>query len=133
MLKTPVLPSQKQQVYLSCMLLLGKLSHRMKSAIYQTVVTSSLPRLLYPYNYMVQWRFYSYYCVPSELQWRLIFPPFRIICSCFVYSANNFALQNKRKTISGRDVLDAMEEMEFEKFVEPLKRSLEGMCTSVGG
>lgn len=39
--------------------------------------------------------------------------------------ANNFALQSKRKTISGKDVLDAMEEMEFEKFVDPLKDSLE--------
>jgi len=43
-----------------------------------------------------------------------------------VYSANNFAMQHKRKTISGQDVLDAMKEMEFERFVEPLKRSLEG-------
>jgi len=39
--------------------------------------------------------------------------------------ANNFALQHKRKTISGKDVLDAMEEMEFDKFVDPLKASLE--------
>jgi len=35
-------------------------------------------------------------------------------------------MQHKRKTISGQDVLDAMKEMEFERFVEPLKRSLEG-------
>lgn len=41
------------------------------------------------------------------------------------FSANNFAMQHKRKTISGQDVLDAMKEMEFERFVEPLKRSLE--------
>jgi len=41
-------------------------------------------------------------------------------------SANNFAMQHKRKTITGQDVLDAMKEMEFERFVEPLKRSLEG-------
>ena len=34
-------------------------------------------------------------------------------------------MQHKRKTISGQDVLDAMKEMEFERFVEPLKRSLE--------
>jgi DNA polymerase epsilon subunit 3 len=39
--------------------------------------------------------------------------------------ANNFAMQHKRKTITGQDVLDAMKEMEFERFVEPLKRSLE--------
>jgi len=48
-----------------------------------------------------------------------------------VYSANNFAMQHKRKTISGQDVLDAMKEMEFERFVEPLKRSLEGMRPEV--
>jgi len=41
------------------------------------------------------------------------------------FSANNFAMQHKRKTISGPDVLDAMKEMEFERFVEPLKKSLE--------
>jgi len=44
----------------------------------------------------------------------------------YVDSANNFAMQHKRKTISGQDVLDAMKEMEFERFVDPLKRSLEG-------
>ena len=36
-------------------------------------------------------------------------------------------MQHKRKTISGQDVLDAMKEMEFERFVEPLRRSLEGL------
>lgn len=44
----------------------------------------------------------------------------------FFFSANNFAMQGKRKTISGQDVLNAMSEMEFERFVEPLKKSLEG-------
>ena len=34
----------------------------------------------------------------------------------------------KRKTISGDDVLKAMDEMEFERFVEPLKSSLKGDC-----
>jgi len=43
-----------------------------------------------------------------------------------INSANNFAMQHKRKTISGQDVLDAMKEMEFERFIEPLRRSLEG-------
>ena len=42
------------------------------------------------------------------------------------FSANNFAMQAKRKTISGSDVLNAMTEMEFERFVEPLKNNLEG-------
>ena len=50
---------------------------------------------------------------------------FSWIANC-VDSANNFAMQHKRKTISGQDVLDAMKEMEFERFVEPLRRSLEG-------
>ena len=39
--------------------------------------------------------------------------------------ANAFATAGKRKTITGQDVLMAMEEMEFEKFVEPLKNALE--------
>lgn len=44
----------------------------------------------------------------------------------YAFSANNFAMQSKRKTISGQDVMEAMTEMEFERFVEPLKQSLEG-------
>ena len=51
----------------------------------------------------------------------------RCVCVCVYASANNFAMQHKRKTISGQDVLDAMKEMEFERFVQPLKHSLEGM------
>ncbi|XP_077986377.1 DNA polymerase epsilon subunit 3-like [Glandiceps talaboti] len=39
--------------------------------------------------------------------------------------ANNFALKGKRKTLTGPDVLAAMEEMEFEHFVEPLRENLE--------
>ncbi|CAB3991221.1 DNA polymerase epsilon subunit 3 [Paramuricea clavata] len=39
--------------------------------------------------------------------------------------ANNHALENKRKTLTGKDVMDALEEMEFPQFVEPLKTSLE--------
>lgn len=54
-----------------------------------------------------------------------------LLLVCCVDSANNFAMQHKRKTISGQDVLDAMKEMEFERFVEPLKRSLEGTCCAV--
>ena len=46
------------------------------------------------------------------------------VCVC-VFSANNFAMQHKRKTIAAQDVLDAMKEMEFERFVEPLKKSLD--------
>ncbi|XP_076343271.1 DNA polymerase epsilon subunit 3-like [Tachypleus tridentatus] len=40
-------------------------------------------------------------------------------------SANNFALKAKRKTLSGNDVLTAIQDMEFEKFLEPLQESLE--------
>jgi len=40
-------------------------------------------------------------------------------------SANNFAMKAKRKTLTGQDVLSAMQEMDFEKFVEPLTECLE--------
>ncbi|KFP69363.1 PREDICTED: DNA polymerase epsilon subunit 3 [Acanthisitta chloris] len=39
--------------------------------------------------------------------------------------ANNFAMKGKRKTLNASDVLSAMEEMEFQRFVGPLKESLE--------
>ncbi|KAM9594660.1 DNA polymerase epsilon subunit 3 [Haliaeetus albicilla] len=39
--------------------------------------------------------------------------------------ANNFAMKGKRKTLNASDVLSAMEEMEFQRFVAPLKESLE--------
>ena len=39
--------------------------------------------------------------------------------------ANNHALESKRKTLTGKDVMDALEEMEFPQFIEPLKKSLE--------
>ncbi|XP_064649849.1 DNA polymerase epsilon subunit 3-like [Lineus longissimus] len=39
--------------------------------------------------------------------------------------ANNFAMKGKRKTISAQDVLLAMNDMEFERFVGPLKEALE--------
>ncbi|XP_006640585.1 DNA polymerase epsilon subunit 3 [Lepisosteus oculatus] len=39
--------------------------------------------------------------------------------------ANNFAMKAKRKTLNAGDVLAAMEEMEFERFLQPLKESLE--------
>ena len=35
-------------------------------------------------------------------------------------------MQAKRKTIAGTDVIEAMNDMEFERFVEPLKESLKG-------
>merc|ERR1712025_949566 len=38
--------------------------------------------------------------------------------------ANNVAMQSKRKTIAGNDVIKAMEEMEFDRFVEPLQNAL---------
>ncbi|XP_061459604.1 DNA polymerase epsilon subunit 3 [Rhineura floridana] len=39
--------------------------------------------------------------------------------------ANNFAMKGKRKTLNAGDVLSAIEEMEFQRFVSPLKESLE--------
>lgn len=39
--------------------------------------------------------------------------------------SNNFALKSKRKTITAKDVLDALEDMEFDQFVEPLKECLD--------
>uniref|UniRef100_A0A0B6Z7R3 DNA polymerase epsilon subunit 3 n=1 Tax=Arion vulgaris TaxID=1028688 RepID=A0A0B6Z7R3_9EUPU len=39
--------------------------------------------------------------------------------------SNNFALKNKRKTINAQDVLSAMEDMEFEQFIEPLQQCQE--------
>ena len=39
--------------------------------------------------------------------------------------ANNFALQQKRKTLKDADVLSALEEMEFEHFLPNLKEALD--------
>ena len=50
--------------------------------------------------------------------------------SLTLFSANNFAMQHKRKTISGNDVMEAMREMDFERFVEPLQQALEGKIMS---
>nr|XP_027219763.1 DNA polymerase epsilon subunit 3-like [Penaeus vannamei] len=40
-------------------------------------------------------------------------------------TANSLAQKNKKKTVSAQDVFNAMKEMEFEKFIEPLQESLE--------
>ena len=42
--------------------------------------------------------------------------------------ANNVALKSHRKTIHGNDVIKAMDDMEFEKFIKPLENSLECKC-----
>lgn len=47
--------------------------------------------------------------------------------------ANNFALQQKRKTLKDTDVLQALEEMEFEDFVPQLKEYLETFKTEQKG
>ncbi|XP_056603129.1 DNA polymerase epsilon subunit 3 [Triplophysa dalaica] len=39
--------------------------------------------------------------------------------------ANNFAMKAKRKTLNAGDVMAAMEEMEFERFLQPLREALE--------
>ena len=45
----------------------------------------------------------------------------------YIYiSSNNFAMKGKRKTINAQDVLCAMEDMEFEQFIEPLQQCQEG-------
>ena len=44
----------------------------------------------------------------------------------YVFSSNNFALKGKRKTITANDVLNALEDMEFDQFVDPLKECLAG-------
>ncbi|XP_060769286.1 DNA polymerase epsilon subunit 3 [Neoarius graeffei] len=39
--------------------------------------------------------------------------------------ANSFAMKAKRKTLNAGDVMSAMEEMEFERFLPPLREALE--------
>lgn len=43
-----------------------------------------------------------------------------------IASANSFAMKAKRKTLNAGDVMSAMEEMEFERFLPPLREALEG-------
>ncbi|XP_058799576.1 DNA polymerase epsilon subunit 3 [Phymastichus coffea] len=40
-------------------------------------------------------------------------------------SANMIAKKNNRKTVSGPDVIQAMEDIEFDQFIEPLQEALE--------
>lgn len=40
--------------------------------------------------------------------------------------ANNVALKSNRKTLHGADVVTAMKDMEFHKFVRPLESALDG-------
>jgi len=39
-------------------------------------------------------------------------------------TANNYALKSKRRTLAAMDVVEAMKDMEFEEFIEPLKAAL---------
>ena len=64
--------------------------------------------------------------------WALLFPPTPYAARGHLtaldlssFSANNFAMKGKRKTLNASDVLSAMEEMEFQRFVTPLKEALE--------
>lgn len=43
-------------------------------------------------------------------------------------AATNVSKKANRKTVTGQDVLDAMSELEFEEFVEPLNEQLQGKC-----
>ncbi|XP_063987322.1 DNA polymerase epsilon subunit 3 [Diachasmimorpha longicaudata] len=45
-------------------------------------------------------------------------------------AANTIAKKGNRKTISGPDVLQAMEDIEFDRFIEPLKEALENFKKS---
>ncbi|KAL0965117.1 hypothetical protein UPYG_G00277020 [Umbra pygmaea] len=47
--------------------------------------------------------------------------------------ANNFAMKAKRKTLNATDVMSAMEEMEFERFLQPLRESLEAYKKGLKG
>ncbi|XP_041985775.1 DNA polymerase epsilon subunit 3 [Aricia agestis] len=40
-------------------------------------------------------------------------------------AATNIVKNNKRKALTGQDVIEALADIEFERFVEPLKESLE--------
>ncbi|XP_075987698.1 DNA polymerase epsilon subunit 3 Chrac-14 [Anticarsia gemmatalis] len=40
-------------------------------------------------------------------------------------AATNIVKQKKRKALTGQDVLDAMKDIEFERFVDPLDEALE--------
>jgi hypothetical protein len=48
--------------------------------------------------------------------------PFSIVCC----SANTHAVKSKRKTLTGSDVLAAMEDMEFSQFVPALQDAVDG-------
>ena len=52
------------------------------------------------------------------------------LIACPSVSANNYALKGKRKTLNAADVFAAMKDMEFEEFIEPLERSLQGKYMS---
>ena len=45
--------------------------------------------------------------------------------------SNSIAGKANRKTIQGQDVVSAMEDMEFDKFIKPLETSLQGMIGSL--
>lgn len=45
-------------------------------------------------------------------------------------AANTIAKKANRKTINGQDVIQAMDDIEFEQFIEPLKEAFEGFKKS---
>ncbi|XP_071495908.1 DNA polymerase epsilon subunit 3-like [Diadema antillarum] len=47
--------------------------------------------------------------------------------------ANTHAIKGKRKTLNATDVFSALEDMEFEEFIEPLKANLEAFRASQKG
>ena len=72
--------------------------------------------------------------------WVLLFPPTPYAARAHLtalnlssFSANNFAMKGKRKTLNASDVLSAMEEMEFQRFFTRLKEALEAYWKLIGG
>ena len=49
-----------------------------------------------------------------------------IVFESFIFSANNVATAEKRKTITPEDILAAMKDMEMDQFVNPLRKCLDG-------
>lgn len=43
----------------------------------------------------------------------------------FFCRANGFAQKSKRKTLTANDVVEAMKDLEFDEFLEPLQRALQ--------
>jgi DNA polymerase epsilon subunit 3 len=54
----------------------------------------------------------------------------KVFISYLTATANELCKEKKRATISSDDVLNALEELEFAEFVEPLQLCIQGKWTS---